>query len=117
MDKYFKHNLAELRKKYSLFAFRDCTPEEIEEITNYKDEHNNLPDDVIAIYPNEAGNTETIFRRQTDTIDSTYEERAEYLLLKQTEHMSAIRKMLLFFVVLACIGIAAGVLLAFVTFS
>ena len=43
-------------------------------------------------------------------LDSTHEERIEYILLKQTEHLSSIRKMLLFFVVLTCISLAAGLI-------
>ena len=110
MLSYFKKDLEKLRGKYSMFAFRDCTKQEADEIKRFQSEHNNIPDDVMVVEPWEEGNKETIYRRQTKDLDSTHEERVEYILLKQTEHMSAIRKMLLFFVILTCIGIAAGLI-------
>lgn len=106
----FKSELKELREKYCLFAFRDCTEEEINKIEKYKKEFNQIPNDVMVVEPLKEGNKETIYRRQTKDLDSTHEERIEYIMLMQTEHMSAIRKMLLFFVILTCIGIAAGLI-------
>ena len=110
MLSYFKKDLEKLRGKYALFAFRDCTEEEISKIEKYKNEFNQIPNDVMVVEPLEEGNKETIYRRQTKDLDSTHEERIEYIMLMQTEHMSAIRKMLLFFVILTCIGIAAGLI-------
>lgn len=103
---YFENDLEDLRKKYCLFAFRDCTKQETDEIKRFQSEHNNIPDDVMV----EDCNGETVYRRQTEELDSTHEERIEYIMLMQTEHLSAIRKMLLFFVVLACIGLATGLI-------
>lgn len=102
----FKSELNELREKYCLFAFRDCTQQEADEIKRFQSEHNNIPDDVMV----EDRNDETVYSRQTEELDSTHEERIEYIMLKQTEHLSVIRKMLLFFVVLTCIGLAAGLI-------
>lgn len=102
----FKSELKELREMYCLFAFRDCTKQEADEIKRFQSEHNNIPDDVMV----EDRNGETVYRKQTEELDSTHEERIEYIMLKQTEHLSVIRKMLLFFVVLTCIGLAAGLI-------
>ncbi|MGM9563763.1 MAG: hypothetical protein ACI3VQ_06765 [Faecousia sp.] len=93
-----------------MFALRDCTQQEIDEINRLKAGYYSIPDDVVIIDPLKEGNKETIYRRQTKDLDSTHEERIEYIMLMQTEHMSAIRKMLLFFVILTCIGIAAGLI-------
>lgn len=106
MIKSFKSELKELREKYCLFAFRDCTKQEADEIKSFQSEHNNIPDDVMV----EDRNDETVYSRQTEELDSTHEERIEYIMLKQTEHLSVIRKMLLFFVVLTCISLAAGLI-------
>lgn len=102
----FKSELKELRKAYSMFAFRDCNEKENEYIKNINSEYGKVPDDVMV----EDRNGETVYRRQTEELDSTHEERIEYILLKQTEHLSSIRKMLLFFVVLTCISLAAGLI-------
>lgn len=110
MLSYFKKDLEKLRRKYALFALRDCTQQEIDEINRLKAGYYSIPDDVVIIDPLKEGNKETIYRRQTKDLDSTHEERIEYIMLMQTEHMSAIRKMLLFFVILTCIGIAAGLI-------
>lgn len=110
MLSYFKKDLEKLRGKYAMFALRDCTQQEIDEINRLKAGYYSIPDDVVIIDPLEEGNKETIYRRQTKDLDSTHEERIEYIMLMQTEHMSAIRKMLLFFVILTCIGIAAGLI-------
>lgn len=106
----FKSELKELREKYCLFALRDCTQQEIDEINRLKAGYYSIPDDVVIIDPLKEGNKETIYLRKTEELDSSFEDRVEYLLLKQAEHMSAIRKMLLFFVILTCIGIAAGLI-------
>lgn len=110
MLSYFKKDLEKLRGKYAMFALRDCTQQEIDEINRLKAGYYSIPDDVVIIDPLEEGNKETIYRRQTKDLDSTHEERIEYIMLMQTEHMSAIRKMLLFFVILTRIGIAAGLI-------
>lgn len=102
----FKSELKELRKAYSMFAFRDCTEKENEKIKNLKADYGKIPDNVMV----EDRNGETVYRRQTEELDSTHEERVEYIMLKQTEHLLSIRKMLLFFVVLTCIGLAAGLI-------
>ncbi len=108
MAKSFQRDLTDLRRKYSLLKYRDCTPEETEKYKNMYE----IPDGVKKIDPWEEGNRQTIYRQETEETAADYEERIEYLLLKQTEHLTAIRKMLLFFVVLTCIGLAAGLILA-----
>lgn len=102
----FKPELNVLRDKYRLFAFRDCTKEETAEIEKYIEDHNRIPDNVMI----EERFGESVYCCQTDELDYTHEERIEYIMLKQAEHLSAIRKMLLFFVVLTCISLAAGLI-------
>lgn len=108
MANSFEHDLADLRRKYSLLKYRDCTPEETEKYKNMPE----IPDDVKKIDPWEEGNRQTIYRRETEEPAADYEERIEYLLLKQTESLNSIRKMLIFFVVLTCISLIGGLLIA-----
>ena len=117
MKNSFKSELNELRQKYSMFALRDCTQQEIDDIKKFQEEHSDLPDGVVTDEILNDGNRETVYRRETEILDSTHEDRIEYVLLAQAEHLSAIRKMLSFFVVLTCIGIVAGLILALAALS
>lgn len=115
----FKKDLTDLRSKYSLLKYRDCTPEENEKYRQiFKTDIDSLPPNIVvkSTYDNNNG-LEYIFRHNENRTDITLEERIEYLQLKQTEHLNSIRKMLLFFVVLTCISLAIGVLIALSTLS
>lgn len=109
----FKKELTVLRSKYSLLKYRDCTPEEAEKYKNMTE----LPDNIKKIDPWEEGNRTTIYRCEIEDADGEYQDRIEFLQLKQTEHLNSIRKMMLFFVVLTCISLAAGILIALNFFS
>lgn len=113
----FESDLFELRKKHSLLTVRDCTEEETNEIDRCKSEGIALPAGAIKNEQWEDGESKTVYRMATETLDSSYEDRIEYIMLMQTEQLSAIRKMLLFFAVLTCIGLAAGLISMLVMFS
>lgn len=112
MAKSFQRDITDLRRKYSLLKYKDCTAEESEEFEAiYKKDSNLLPEDIEASGSYASGNLEYVFRHVHNNTDISHEERIEYLLLKQTNHLSAIRKMLLFFVVLTCISLVTGLIL------
>ena len=110
----FKKELWALRYEYSLLDVRDCTAEESEEYDRIlKKDKEGLPPHIMAeiTYANNNGN-EHIFKHCENRTDITLDERIEYLQLKQTEHLNSIRKMVMFFVILTCISLAAGVIIA-----
>ena len=114
----FKRELTDLRHQYSLLEISDCAPEETEKYEQiFKKDKAALPPEIIAIESYVDGNPKYKFHHCTNRTDITFEDRIEYLQLKQTEHLNSIRKMMLFFVVLTCISLAAGVLIALNLFS
>ncbi len=113
MAKSFQRELLELREKHSLTTRTECTEEETKELKELKKTASkSIPIDIREKECWENGDYQTTFYHVQNDVDISYDERTEYLLLKQTEHLTAIRKMLLFFVVLTCIGLAAGLILA-----
>lgn len=115
----FKKELTELRDQYALIEVRDCTPEETEEYKEvYEKDVSKLPPEIIVDeIQDDYYKRSYKFRRRINRTDITFEERIEYLQLKQTEHLNSIRNMVLFFVILTCISLVVGVLITLDAFS
>ena len=113
MANSFERDLADLRRKYSLLKYRDCTPKEIEELESlYMKSPDSLPEDIEVSESYKSGKLERVFYHIDNHADNPCDDRIEYLLLKQTESLNSIRKMLIFFVVLTCISLIGGLLIA-----
>ncbi len=116
-----KRKLTELREAYGFLRHSPCTEEEEntykekiqaakKDIFYMKEEEKRqiLPEDVEYVEEKDG----LKFVRVTDDTRISFEERLELLSLLQTEHLRKIERYVLFFVVLACIGIAAGIIAA-----
>ncbi len=102
----------EYRAKLSEFGFRhkqDCTEEEnaryLEKIKNGE----TVPDNVGRYLDENEQPTDNFYIIEKD--DMTHEQRMEFLAMKQHEELVSIRKCMVFFTVLAILGLISAFLL------
>ena len=114
--KKFSQTYNDLKEKNFFCRRVECSPVESKEYEDLFIKDQPLPED-ICVEDRRAGGEGISFFRYQDDEKLTREDRLEYLLLHQAESLKSIRKMLCFFTVLTCIGIAASVISVLVALS
>lgn len=111
--KYGKANHLELKDKYTFVYHANCTPEVTKQCIELYLNRKQIPDDIVVIDDrNNSG--KIIVERLVDDPYFTKEIREEYIALLQVDHLGAIRRMLRFFVILTCVSILCGLIVAIV---
>ena len=109
MEKDLKSELFDLKKEVGLWEREDLTPEENEECLKMLERGEELPEGVYQCQT--VGNiSKTFFRVYNYEKELTKEEIYQYILLKQHEKLTSIKKYIWFFVVYTIINIALSVL-------
>lgn len=93
-----------------LCAKRRSTDEEKAQFIEMRKNKQPLPVNVTQYY--DENNEEYYIVSETDG-GLTHEQRVEYLLMKQRQELSTIKKMLVFFTVLTIIGLTVGFIFGF----
>ncbi len=112
MSKTFESELSALRSKYGLLVYSDCDEAETKELSElYKQNKTSIPNDICVTESLENDHMTYRFQHTANNEDISHQERVEYCLLKQIEHLQSIKSMVLFFVILTCIALVGSLLL------